>query len=301
MQIESIKRVEPDRDAASPFDFSTSISALGRNFTAELCEALVKGPIRQCEVHPDQLKDAGESGMRQHARLRKLVAEGGLAVSSLHLPYWDEWDISNLDEGVRRGAVNGQIELARPYLDLKPRLLTLHSGAEPVTAAERPYRMEQSVKSIRALSAFAAANGMAVALEFLPRSCLGNHEDELLELAAPYKVDEVGVCLDVNHVMARAAELPQIIGRLAPRLLSAHISDYDGIDECHWLPGRGVIDWPAVVQALCRVPRRLTLIYETTSRVENVGALQFLRAIEECHEQVLGRLARECQLCNGKS
>lgn len=29
-----------------------------------------------------------------------------------------------------------------------------------------------------------------------------------------------------------------------------HVSDYDGIDEKHWLPGQGIVNWPEVIQAL---------------------------------------------------
>jgi len=32
--------------------------------------------------------------------------------------------------------------------------------------------------------------------------------------------------------------------------LTLHLSDYDGIDEKHWMPGEGVIDWQAFMLAL---------------------------------------------------
>jgi len=37
---------------------------------------------------------------------------------------------------------------------------------------------------------------------------------------------------------------------LKEKLFTLHISDYDGVDERHWLPGQGVIDWRAFVAAL---------------------------------------------------
>jgi len=33
-------------------------------------------------------------------------------------------------------------------------------------------------------------------------------------------------------------------------LLALHCSDYDGVDEKHWPPLRGVIDWAAFLAAL---------------------------------------------------
>ena len=87
----------------------------------------------------------------------------------------------------------------------------------------------------------------------------------LLEcLVAPFDPVHVGICLDVNHVMERWKELPEIIARLAPRLRTLHISDYDGVDEMHWFPGQGIIDWPALMNAIRALDHEVLLIYETT-------------------------------------
>lgn len=137
----------------------------------------------------------------------------------------------------------------------------------------------------------AKSKQMAIALEFLPRSCLGNNEEDLLSMAEPFDAASVGVCLDVNHVMSRASKLPAIIERLAPRLLSAHISDYDGIDECHWLPGLGVIDWHAVYNAFRLTEKPITLIYEIASKHGSPSdQLKLLKALENNHNRVLGSI-----------
>ena len=34
------------------------------------------------------------------------------------------------------------------------------------------------------------------------------------------------------------------------RITALHISDYDGIDEKHWPPGKGIIDWNLVLESL---------------------------------------------------
>ena len=57
--------------------------------------------------------------------------------------------------------------------------------------------------------------------------------------------------------------MPEFLTRLAPRLRSLHLSDYDGIDECHWYPGLGILDWPAIMAAVKAVPQELLLIFES--------------------------------------
>ena len=58
------------------------------------------------------------------------------------------------------------------------------------------------------------------------------------------------VCFDTNHLLLESHA--DFIGALGDRIATVHLSDYDGRDERHWLPGKGVIDWPA----LCRSLRR---------------------------------------------
>jgi sugar phosphate isomerase/epimerase len=50
--------------------------------------------------------------------------------------------------------------------------------------------------------------------------------------------------------MDRAQDLPRVPRALRSKLLTLHMSDYDGIDEQHQMPGRGVLDWQAFMQAL---------------------------------------------------
>ena len=50
--------------------------------------------------------------------------------------------------------------------------------------------------------------------------------------------------------MNRFTSLPEVVRILGPRLFALHCSDYDGVDEKHWPPLRGVIDWTAFLSAL---------------------------------------------------
>jgi sugar phosphate isomerase/epimerase len=53
---------------------------------------------------------------------------------------------------------------------------------------------------------------------------------------------------------------------LGDRLLTLHISDNDGIDERHWLPGQGIINWPGFIRALESSNYAGAFVYETTSK-----------------------------------
>jgi sugar phosphate isomerase/epimerase len=118
-----------------------------------------------------------------------------------------------------------------------------------------------------------------VAIELLPRTCLGNTVEELGELIRRLGDETFGVCLDVNHLMDRYGELPDEIRKLGPRLITTHLSDYDGVDEKHWLPGRGVIDWKAVKEALGEIGYKGPFNYECHLPGDTPG--ERIQAVEE--------------------
>ena len=102
----------------------------------------------------------------------------------------------------------------------------------------------------------------SINIEYLPRTCVGNTPDELEEIVAGYPADRIGICLDVNHASPRTEIMPSLIRRLGPRINSLHISDTDGVDECHWFPGYGIIDWPSCMAEIKALPRDVLLILE---------------------------------------
>lgn len=103
-----------------------------------------------------------------------------------------------------------------------------------------------------------------MALELLPRTCLGQSAAELLRLLEDVDPGTAGTCLDTNHLMDRVSSLPEVVRSLGPRLFALHCSDYDGVDEKHWLPMRGVINWTAFLSALSAIGFTGPLNYEAT-------------------------------------
>jgi sugar phosphate isomerase/epimerase len=267
--------------------YALSVSSLGGRLTDELIGALGRHPpshggVWDLEVLPADWLPGGEDPDRLGVYLR-LVGEGVIRVGSIHLPFGGAWDFSVADEAARRAAVARQLAVIDQCAPLGASQLTLHASAEPIDPAERRTRLDQALRSLEQLLPAARRHGLRLAIEWLPRSCVGNKEEELFALVAPFPAPEVGILLDVNHVMARHAELPALIGTLAPRLVAFHLSDYDGVDECHWVPGdsAGVIDWCGVMRAIRALGRDVRLIVETRrTLVKNdpVGMLQRLDA-----------------------
>mgnify|MGYP000948044071 CR=1 FL=1 len=160
----------------------------------------------------------------------------------------------------------GDASLARALDAEGLRLVPLgaQDGLRYSAIADRPARREYSLQTLAELSGEFRQAGVKMAVELLPRSCIGNRLAELECFVARLGDDVCGVCLDVNHGMDQYTRLPQWVETLGKNLITLHLSDYDGIDEKHWMPGKGVIDWTAFMAALGRIDYRGPFNFEVS-------------------------------------
>jgi sugar phosphate isomerase/epimerase len=78
--------------------------------------------------------------------------------------------------------------------------------------------------------------------------------------------------------MDRPQELAQTVRALGDTLIATHMSDYDGVDEQHRMPGSGVLDWASFLQALREIDYQGPFNYECgipgDTVAERIAALQ---------------------------
>ena len=167
-----------------------------------------------------------------------LLAQSGMKLWSVHLPFSHALDISNPDEAARAEA----IAQLKPCIDLARGLgattLIVHGSSEPNEEASRPARMEACFRSLGELQAY--AGGMKLAVENLPRTCIGRAGWEVRQLCEACS----GICFDVNHLLIE--DHNAFLDAAEAKVITTHLSDYDGVDERHWLPGMGIVPWKPV-------------------------------------------------------
>ena len=271
-----------------PIGLSTSV--FGRVFTPEHVDALdasaidaveVVGPVPQCPFDQRQVRDALRDRFRS-ARVR---------LHSVHLPYGSRLDLSHPDPAARAAAVEQTVANLRAAAELGARLMVIHPSAEPIPleAPERVTHLDASRRSLEELAPIAAGLDVRLAVECLPRSCLGHTAAELNAIVAHVDPIAVGVCIDVNHLNLREPDIGAAVRSLGHRLFTLHCSENDGLDERHWLPGTpgGVIDWNAFLGALRDVRYPGPFLYEL--RTLDLDIPSTLRAIEDNYRGLLDR------------
>jgi len=205
----------------------------------------------------DLLRD--ESG---YERLKDELDRCDVRVWSIHSPFAPDMDISSPDERPRRRALGGAFICLERLVELGGRCLIVHPSAEPIDEAERAERLARAAESLRELKAQNEEFGpVRIAVENLPRASLGRTSAELNALLDEVRSPHFGVCLDVNHANFRET-LIEVTGAFAARIYSLHLSDNDGVDERHWMPGRGVLEWAEWVEALDKTPYDGPFVYE---------------------------------------
>lgn len=190
------------------------------------------------------------------AQAEKMRAHG-LIPWSIHLPF-DGLDIAALDEALRQRTLAYHKHLITGAGAAGIGTAVVHTCLEPVADADRAARMEQSARSLRELADCAEAAGVTVAVEELPRSCLGNCSQEMLTLLSADA--RLKMCFDSNHLLGE--DSVHFLSFMKGRIRTVHLSDYDFIDERHWLPGEGKIDWRALLGALKATGYTGPLLYE---------------------------------------
>ncbi len=177
---------------------------------------------------------------------------------SFHLPFspFSEIDISNAD--TCKPTIKYDEELIEKASQIGVKRFIVHPSGEPITNEARPERMKCAKESLAALAEIARRNNAVIAVENLPRTCLGKDSDEIAELISAD--EELMVCFDTNHLLTE--DPIDFIHKIGNKIITTHISDYDFINERHWLPGEGKLDWRAILNALKDIQYNGIWLYE---------------------------------------
>ena len=182
---------------------------------------------------------------------RQALERTGIYPHTLHTPLTGV-DLSSSIEEIRRDSI-ARIGDAMRYLGEVGT-----PDEEPFALENRGAAMERSHRSVSELVAVAEEAGVRMALEnlgsktrnpFRPLSSMA----ELRAFIAGFPPEHVGLCLDTGHACISGLDPAEQARIASERLYALHLQDVDGREDCHWVPGRGVIDWSAVGEALAAI------------------------------------------------
>ena len=180
---------------------------------------------------------------------RRLADKYGIELWSLHLPFLSFNVIDPSVPALADYTVKYFCSFIDKATEIGIKTIVIHPSGEPIAESDRPMRLECAKKSLAALAEYAKAKGAVIAVEDLPRTCLGRDSSDILELISAHP--DLRVCFDTNHLLGES--IADFISKVGDKIITTHVSDYDEKNERHWLSGEGVIDWKALKDALITV------------------------------------------------
>lgn len=236
--------------------YKIGLSSGGFKLTEDNFLKLQKSGIEAIEISMDE----SEYCNINYAEVKDLSARYGIKLWSYHLPFapFETIDPSSLNSDVRKNTTEYFEELIKKGSDIGIDKFIVHPSAEIFSTDKREERLLYSAETLNNLADRASKYGAVIAVEDLPRDCIGNCSDEILKLISAN--DKLKVCYDTNHLLNE--DNIDFIKKVGEKIITLHISDYDFINERHWLPGEGKIDWSALINALNEVKYNGPWLYE---------------------------------------
>ena len=200
-----------------------------------------------------------------YEKLKEWTEKYGVKIWSFHLPFYPfkEIDISN--EEVVEETVEYLKDIILKASKIGIDKFIIHASGEPIDENDRPKRMDTAKKSLFKLAEFAKSVNAIICVEDLPRTCLGRSASDILELLSAHK--DLRACFDTNHLLGESNI--DFIKAIGDKIVTLHVSDYDFINERHWLPGEGKNDWQFILKALKEIDYKGIWLYEIDMKCPN--------------------------------
>jgi sugar phosphate isomerase/epimerase len=182
-----------------------------------------------------------------------------MKLSSLHSPMYSDYEwgrqgsppvnIAATNKSDRIAAMD-EIKRAIEVAEQIPfKFLVQHVGNSNEEFSEEKF--EATLTSIEHLRAFAKPLGVTLLLENIPNEL--STPDRLLELVNTLHFDDMGFCFDVGHAHIGAG-VQETFEQLKGRIRSTHVHDNDKMNDSHFWPGDGGIDWSETITLLRSAP-----------------------------------------------
>jgi sugar phosphate isomerase/epimerase len=203
----------------------------------------------------------------------RCLESAGLVLLDTHGAENEKAGVSSPDEDCRGRGVRLMANRLHFTAALGGGCVVIHPGpAEDPDSPPARLRWENLERSVAGLAPLCEELGVPLALENTSRPTA----PAFFELLRRFPSSVLGFCYDSGHANLRGAD-PDLLGKLAGRLIALHLHDNRGERDEHALPGRGTVNWDLIAGRLRGMKYPRPLNYELSLRSCDLDAPEFLR------------------------
>ena len=263
--------------------YKIGLSTTGEKINEETIKEYADSGIEYIEISTSKEKTDAIC----YEDLKSWCDKYGVKIWSFHLPFYPFSVIDISSEELAEFSVSYLSDIIKKATSIGVDKFIIHASGEPIEENQRKGRMECAKKSLFTLCEVAKECGATICVEDLPRTCLGRSAHDILELLTSHP--DIKCCFDTNHLLGE--DNAEFIRKVGDKIVTLHVSDYDFINERHWLPGEGKNDWQGILKALKEIDYKGIWLYEidracpkTIIRQRRLEFSDFIRNANEMFE-----------------
>lgn len=207
-----------------------------------------------------------------------LAKEFGLGVDNIHLPYEDCNLLWSDNASDREAYVNTVIKYLEGCKSSGAEKVVMHTNRTSISKVA----FQNGYKSFEKIINFAEDIKIKIAVENTKK--FEYTEFVLNEFDSNY----LGFCYDSSHDFINGESKGLILNKWKDRLFCVHLSDNDGIDDKHWLPKKGIVDFKSIVNTIKTTTcDSLSMEVYPSEEEKNLSPAEFLKLAYEANRSLM--------------
>ena len=175
-----------------------------------------------------------------------MAREFGLGVDNIHLPYDDcnlLWSDNIAD---REKHINQVLKWLDGCKESGADKVVMHTNRSSISSLSNGNSVDfgKGYKSFEKIVFLAEDIKIKIAIENTKQF---RYTDFIL---TEFKSNYLGFCYDSSHDFINGESKGEILKKWKDRLFCVHLSDNDGLEDRHWLPKKGIVDFKSIVDII---------------------------------------------------
>ena len=206
-----------------------------------------------------------------------MVHDAGLFIDNIHCPYMGADRFWSKDESARQKEIDTYYSYIEACAKHEIPHMIMHVNDENPVIESIELGLDSMVHLVRRAEEY----GVKLAIE----NTLNNDIIDMLLSEIPS--EKLGLCYDSSHDWIEGQSCGGLLKKKKNRLYSTHLSDNDGKEDKHWIPGDGKVGWEKIMPNIMDSQINSITMEILSSKIKIEDPKKYLKTAYNSLEQIL--------------